>query len=299
MELVSVIIPVYNREKTIKKAIESVLNQTYDNIEVIAVDDCSSDRSVEVIQNINDKRVRVITCQNNAGACRARNIGIENAKGDFIAFQDSDDLWHSDKLEKNIRYIKERKVDGVFSALRRTENGREEIHPSYNLNEASDQFGRLLSFNCVSTQTIVVKREVCEVCRFDTMFPRFQDWDFSLQILKNGFSMYYIEEPLVECYVMGDSITVNHEKGKKALAVFDHKYKKDLSARPKYGSEFYFRAAVMMEKLGYNGKKYFKNAYMLNRNAGMYIRYLMSVLRVYRPVQQIVDKINATGKKGK
>ena len=77
MELVSVIIPVYNREKTIKKAIESVLNQTYDNIEVIAVDDCSSDRSVEVIQNINDKRVRVITCQNNAGACRARNIGIE------------------------------------------------------------------------------------------------------------------------------------------------------------------------------------------------------------------------------
>ena len=55
----------------------------------------------------------------------------------------------------------------------------------------------------------------------------------------------------------------------------------------------------MMEKLGYNGKKYFKNAYMLNRNADMYIRYLMSVLRVYRPVQQIVDKINATGKKGK
>ena len=103
-------------------------------------------------------------------------------------------------------------MDGVFSALRRTENGREEIHPSYNLNEASDQFGRLLSFNCVSTQTIVVKREVCEVCRFDTMFPRFQDWDFSLQILKNGFSMYYIEEPLVECYVMGDSITVKREK---------------------------------------------------------------------------------------
>ena len=218
MELVSVVIPAYNREKTIREAVESVLEQSYTNLEVIIVDDCSTDRTVEIVESIPDDRVIIIRCKENGGACRARNIGIENAKGEYIAFHDSDDIWHADKLEKSMYYLKKENVDFVFSALNRKEmkSGKEEILPSYNLNMEKDKLGKLLSFNCVSTQTILVKRAVCERCKFDIDLPRFQDWDFAIQILKSGFSVYYIAEPLVECFVLNDSITSNGEKGKKA-----------------------------------------------------------------------------------
>ena len=221
--MVSVIIPVYNREKTIKKAIESVLGQTYTDLEVIVVDDCSTDKTIEVVESIEDKRVRLVKSPENGGACRARNIGIENAKGEYIAFHDSDDIWHADKLEKSMYYLKKENVDFVFSALNRKEmkSGKEEILPSYNLNMEKDKLGKLLAFNCVSTQTILVKRDVCEKCKFDIDLPRFQDWDFAIQILKSGFSVYYIDEPLVECLVLNDSITSNGEKGKNALCIFD------------------------------------------------------------------------------
>ena len=179
--MVSVIIPVYNRKKTIKKAIESVLGQTYTDLEVIVVDDCSTDKTIELVKN-----------PENGGACRARNIGIENAKGEYIAFHDSDDIWHADKLEKSMYYLKKENVDFVFSALNRKEmkSGKEEILPSYNLNMEKDKLGKLLAFNCVSTQTILVKRDVCEKCKFDIDLPRFQDWDFAIQILKSGFSVF-------------------------------------------------------------------------------------------------------------
>ena len=293
MELVSVVIPAYNREKTIREAVESVLEQSYTNLEVIIVDDCSTDRTVENVESIPDDRVIIIRCKENGGACRARNIGIENAKGEYIAFHDSDDIWHADKLEKSMYYLKKENVDFVFSALNRKEmkSGKEEILPSYNLNMEKDKLGKLLSFNCVSTQTILVKRAVCERCKFDIDLPRFQDWDFAIQILKSGFSVYYIAEPLVECFVLNDSITSNGEKGKKALCIFDKKYKNDYIRNKESGKEFYFRAAVMMEKMGYNGKKYFRKAYAAEKGLGMYIRYLMSAIRIYRPINKIFDRI--------
>ena len=152
MELVSVVIPAYNREKTIREAVESVLEQSYTNLEVIIVDDCSTDRTVEIVESIPDDRVIIIRCKENGGACRARNIGIENAKGEYIAFHDSDDIWHADKLEKSMYYLKKENVDFVFSALNRKEmkSGKEEILPSYNLNMEKDKLGKLLSFNCVN-----------------------------------------------------------------------------------------------------------------------------------------------------
>ena len=128
-------------------------------------------------------------------------------------------------------------------------------------------------------------------CKFDIDLPRFQDWDFAIQILKSGFSVYYIAEPLVECFVLNDSITSNGEKGKKALCIFDKKYKNDYIRNKESGKEFYFRAAVMMEKMGYNGKKYFRKAYAAEKGLGMYIRYLMSAIRIYRPINKIFDRI--------
>ena len=101
---VSVITPMYNCEKFISETIESVLNQTYTNWEMIIIDDCSTDKSKQIVKQYieRDKRIRLIALNENSGAAVARNKGIEVSSGRFIAFLDGDDLWEPNKLEKNV-----------------------------------------------------------------------------------------------------------------------------------------------------------------------------------------------------
>lgn len=117
MPLVSVVMPVYNVEQYIEQAIWSVIDQTYGNFELIIVDDQSPDNSIELIQKkFNDVRIRIIR-QKNRGLAGARNTGIRNAKGEYIALLDSDDFWQADKLEKQIRLMQANPQCGVtFSA---------------------------------------------------------------------------------------------------------------------------------------------------------------------------------------
>ena len=103
--LVSIIMPNYNSEKYIKATIKSVLAQTYQNWELLFVDDCSSDTSLGIANAFQDERIRIFSMKENGGAALARNKAIEEAKGRWIAFLDSDDLWTSDKLEKQITYM--------------------------------------------------------------------------------------------------------------------------------------------------------------------------------------------------
>lgn len=103
---VSVIIPVHNSEKYIFECINSVINQTYKNLEIIVVDDNSTDNSVSIIRNIKDKRIILIELDKNSGVAVARNKGIEVSSGDCICFLDSDDYWYSKKIEKQLRFIK-------------------------------------------------------------------------------------------------------------------------------------------------------------------------------------------------
>ena len=106
-ELVSIIMPSYNTANYISESIQSVLNQTYKNWELIIVDDCSSDNTLEILSKFNDKRIRIIANEKNSGAALSRNKALIEAKGKWIAFLDSDDLWESNKLEKQINFMKE------------------------------------------------------------------------------------------------------------------------------------------------------------------------------------------------
>lgn len=114
--LVSVIIPTYNREKYIKEAIESVLNQTYKYVEVIIIDDGSTDNTKKIIDEINKRNNNIIKYyyQENSGVARARNYGIEVSTGDYIAFLDSDDFWDLDKLQKQMNKINMSKVECCY-----------------------------------------------------------------------------------------------------------------------------------------------------------------------------------------
>lgn len=113
--LVSIITPVYNSEKYIGETIRSVIAQTYTNWEMLIVDDCSSDNTVDVIKAFTDSRIKYIRLNENVGAARARNVALENAKGKFIAFLDADDMWKPTKLEKQLNFMIEKNIGFSFT----------------------------------------------------------------------------------------------------------------------------------------------------------------------------------------
>ena len=101
-KLVSIVMPNYNCEKFVEETIKSVINQTYSNWELLFVDDCSTDNSVAIVEGFNDSRIRILKNEKNSGAAVSRNYALREAKGDYIAFLDSDDIWLPEKLEKQI-----------------------------------------------------------------------------------------------------------------------------------------------------------------------------------------------------
>ena len=108
-DLVSIIMPSYNTGSFIEKSIQSVLNQTYSNWELIIVDDCSTDNTLEILEKINDDRIIILKNDRNSGAAVSRNKALRKAKGQWVAFLDSDDLWHPENLEKQIAFMKANK----------------------------------------------------------------------------------------------------------------------------------------------------------------------------------------------
>ena len=116
--LVSIITPSYNSSKYIRETIKSVLSQSYSNWEMIIIDDCSIDNSIEIIKGYSEKdnRIKLIRMTKNSGPAIARNKGIEMAKGKYIAFLDADDLWLPQKIEKQIQFMKEKNLTVTYSS---------------------------------------------------------------------------------------------------------------------------------------------------------------------------------------
>lgn len=212
--LVSVIIPVYNRENTIMRSLNSVLMQTYSNIEVIIIDDASTDATLQALEECNDDRVKIVQSSFNGGANVARNKGIKIAKGMFIAFQDSDDEWLADKLDKQINYMLENNVEVSYSPYLLYENNKWSIVPSNYKDKyfCKDNLIEILKKNnVVGTPTLVVKNSVFfEVGLFDEEMERMQDYELILRLAKK-YKIGYIDEPLVKVYRMKESISTNNE----------------------------------------------------------------------------------------
>ena len=118
MSLVSVLMPYYKKKPFIESSIQSILNQTYQNFEIIVIDDELSDESSEVLKKIStlDKRIMVIKNKNNQGAGETRNFGIKIASGEYIAFCDCDDLWKKTKLDQQLKFMRNLNIDFSFTA---------------------------------------------------------------------------------------------------------------------------------------------------------------------------------------
>jgi len=185
MPRVSVIIPTYNRAHLVSRAIGSVFQQTYQDFEIIVIDDGSTDGTHEVIERIREPRLRYLRHDNNQGASAARNTGIEAASGDYIAFLDSDDEWLPNKLEKQVHLLQtsEVSVGAVYSGYviigERGQPVTAQIpkHRGIILDE-------LLSDNCVgTTSTVMVRRECFRHGQpFDSALASGQDWDMWVRL---------------------------------------------------------------------------------------------------------------------
>ncbi len=218
--LVSVIIPAYNRAKTVREAVQSVLSQSYETLEVILVDDGSTDDTKAVIESMKDPRLQYVY-QTNAGACAARNRGAALAKGEYIAFHDSDDHWHPDKLEKQMRILREKQADVVVCKMNRFGMGEGVIRCPRRvgegfLSEKDDLFG-------IGTQTIVARRAVPEEIRFRPQMPRYQDLEWFIHALQK-YRIYCMDEALVDYYIGSDSISRGTERMYGAFALLREHY---------------------------------------------------------------------------
>ncbi|MEZ8278270.1 glycosyltransferase family 2 protein [Vibrio cyclitrophicus] len=214
--LVSVVIPVFNRYDTIARAIDSVLEQTHPDIEIIIVDDCSTDNTISVIREryANNERVLLLQNKRQLGACATRNVGISHCSGDYIAFNDSDDKWFPNKLTEQIQILNDKDADIVGSSYHLQEP-HSVIIPS--MDSTYITYREALKHSYMSTQTIIAKKEVFQKVTFDEKLKRFQDWDFLICSSKH-FRVFFDARPQVDVYLQKNSITLNN---KAFLSLYD------------------------------------------------------------------------------
>ena len=281
--MVSVIIPTYNRSKSIMKAIESVLNQTYKDLELIVVDDGSTDDTEQVLSKVDDERL-VYVKQKNSGACVARNKGISLANGTYIALHDSDDEWHLDKLEKQVKVLESTGADLVFCKYNKNEQGKPSkiapvLYKEGFLNPVVSVYG-------IGTQTIIAKRQVFEDYQFDIDMPRFQDLELLFRISKK-YSIYCMDEALVEFNLGDSSISKKPEKLYKACKLMCEKHPEIITDYPDMALSFSNLIFIETSWMGNSKKekeikdKMYHLAYMLNPTVKTRIKIVLKKLNLY------------------
>ena len=207
--LVSIITPVYNAERFLSDTIKSVQNQTYKNWEILLIDDCSKDNSAQIIKEFQkyDNRIKYIKLKKNSGASVSRNEGIRNAKGRFIAFVDSDDVWKPEKLEIQIKYMLKENLGFTFTSYRyMKENG--ELTNKIARAPSKINYNGLLKNTIIGCSTVVIDREIVDYFEMP-LVRRGQDTATWLQILRKEKYAYGIEQDLVNYRLVGESLSSN------------------------------------------------------------------------------------------
>ncbi len=212
---VSVITPAFNSEKTIVGTIESVLDQTYQDYEMVIVDDCSTDRTVEIVQTYvtKDDRIRLIQLEQNSGAAVARNTAMREAKGRYIAFLDSDDQWFPEKLEQQLAFMQENDYAFTFTKyVRMDEQGKLTEHVS----KAPESVGYhdLMKHCVIGCLTVMIDREKVGYQEMENIRRR-QDYAYWLKLTKQGYRAYGYPEVLAKYRLGHNTVSSNKLKAAK------------------------------------------------------------------------------------
>ncbi|MGB9596142.1 MAG: glycosyltransferase family 2 protein [Candidatus Poribacteria bacterium] len=199
LPLVSVIIPVYNQEKYIKECIDSVINQSYANVEIIVVDDGSTDKTPDILRAYGDK-IKYIR-QENQGPSSAINNGIKSANGSLICWLGSDDLYMPNKIEHQVELLqREQSISIVYSDYITIDSYGNEINKVHILHPPQEKFARtMLIRNFINGSTVMMRRECLDkVGYYDESLRADPDGDMWFRLLKNGYKFGHISEPLVK-----------------------------------------------------------------------------------------------------
>lgn len=283
---VSVIIPTYNRAHLIERAIQSVLNQTYQNFEVIIVDDGSIDNTEEVVKKIHDNRVYYYKHDKNKGGSAARNTGISLAKGEYIAFQDSDDEWLPEKLSQQINIIKSLSVDVgmIYTDMWRIDSSGKRYYWKSPGNNKENNIINCKAFDDVKgigLGTTIIKKECFEKAGiFDEEFRRFIDLELFLRLSK-FYKFYHLKSPLVIYYDVGEGISHNSNSLIQAYELIFKKYNQDEIFKKGSLSKHLFSIGhnLCQENEIIRGREYFLKALKSNPfNLRSYFAFLVSLL---------------------
>ncbi len=242
--LVSVIIPTFNRERYIKRALASVLSQTYQSFEIIIIDDGSTDKTNEIISlYLKDKRIRYIY-QQNQGVSIANNNGIKVAIGKYIALLHSDDFWCDDKkLEKQVNFL-EGHHDYLLTGggiIRVKESGKEVSHILYP--ETEEQIKKTMLLSCsFASSSVVFRKNAWEITKgFDKNLEVCEDWDLWLKIGKIG-KLYNFQEYFTYYQESEKSLSNIHRK---------RSFKYNLKLIKKYSKDYLFFKKAMFLNICY------------------------------------------------
>ena len=214
---VSVIMPVYNGEKTIAHSIGSVISQTNPNWELIVINDASSDATAQIVQEFakNDPRIHLLTNKKNMGIAYSRNHGIQAAQGQWVAFLDSDDSWHEDKLQKQTDHMTQKSAKIAYTATVYT-NEKSQLS-SYILPAGPETtYKDLLKANVMSCSSIMVTRDLMLRHPFPEGFMH-EDYVVWLKILKEVGCAHGLDQPLLQYRMSATSKSGNRVKSAKMI----------------------------------------------------------------------------------
>lgn len=236
--LISIITPAYNAETTIVATIESVLNQTWKNWEMIIIDDGSTDNTHQTAASVHHPGIRLLQ-EKNKGVAATRNQGMKLAKGEYIAFLDSDDLWEPEKLASQIAFFQQ--ADSSYglvhsSYLEFDEQGSYAPKPLQhckNLNISGEVHTDLIIHDFIATLTVMIKREVVEnIGDFDLNFSGTEDWDLWIRIAEK-YKVGYIDRSLARYRLNASGLSKNYTSFEGELKKVLDKYLTPSNVNPK------------------------------------------------------------------
>lgn len=227
--MISVILPTYNRAKEIPKSIESILNQTYKDFELIIIDDGSTDNTQEVVATYQDHRIHYIkNMTSEHGVSTARNIGIRESKGEYITFNDSDDIFYSDKLERQLAFIERKKADVTFCAVCRNQ----QIIPDRKFEQKECTLEKILEASFTTTQALFGRAECFKECMFDERISRNVDWELVIRLIRD-YTVVFQKEVLAELIATEVSISADPNNAVISMNYILDKYRELYDQYPK------------------------------------------------------------------
>jgi glycosyltransferase involved in cell wall biosynthesis len=283
---VSVVIPTYNRAGLIGKPIRSVLAQSYQDFEIVVVDDCSTDNTEKVLESFNDPRIRYIRHQQNSGAAIARNTGINNSTSPYIAFLDSDDEWLPEKLAKQLNLFQQCGSDvgfiyTGFAAVNESNQVQRVMSSSYR----GSLHDRLLYSNFIGTpSTVMVKRNYLQQVKgFDPDMPSFiEDWDLWLRLSEH--CQFEVISEVLTLYAYndsGDRLTLNHKSVVDGFLAFIKKHHPKSTFDPAAQRQRNVSSQDMAEYLFETGRTLLCNGFLISHSEAIEVgkHYHMLSLR--------------------